>query len=183
VKYYFISPVSAFIATHQPQIVRAFSYHGTMLADVLIRKPEAHEHNAVRALVQTVAEETFGELFAPSPVPLKLEEDDWSLAWVAASSAKIVGVLLTHQEWISDLWVLRESRRRGIGARLLARGESEIANRGHSTFHLRVVKSNIGAVQFYIQQGWRIAREFPHEKYLHAMLEMVKSHQTDSTSR
>ena len=52
----------------------------------------------MRALVKTVAEETFGELFAPSPVPLNLEEDDWSLAWVAVSSAKIVGVVLTNQD-------------------------------------------------------------------------------------
>ena len=160
-----------------------FSYAGKVLADVLIRQPKTHELNAVRALVKTVAEETFGELFAPSPVPLKLEEDDWSLAWVAVSSGKIVGVVLTNQEWISDLWVLRESRRRGIGGSLLVQGESEIANRGHRTFHLRVVKSNLGAVQFYIQQGWQVAREFPHEKYHHAMIEMVKSHQTEPTPR
>jgi hypothetical protein len=30
-------------------------------------------------------------------------------------------------------------------------------------------------VQFYLSQGWQIAREFAHEKYHHDMLEMVKS--------
>jgi hypothetical protein len=30
-------------------------------------------------------------------------------------------------------------------------------------------------VQFYLSQGWQIAREFAHEKYHHAMLEMAKS--------
>jgi hypothetical protein len=30
-------------------------------------------------------------------------------------------------------------------------------------------------VQFYLIQGWQIAREFAHQKYHHAMLEMVKS--------
>lgn len=144
-----------------------------MSTDALVRKVESDEQDSVRALVRTVADETFGALFAPSPVPL--DDMDWSPAWVAVSNAKIVGVVLTRQEWISDLWVLRESRKRGIGRRLLAQGEAEIASRGHGTFHLRVVKSNTVAVQFYLQQGWNIGREFPHERFNHLMLEMVKS--------
>jgi ribosomal protein S18 acetylase RimI-like enzyme len=154
-----------------------------MTTEVLIRQPQSYEHNSVRALVTTVANETFGSLFAPNPVPLKIEDEDWSLAWVAVCDSNIVGVVLTNQEWISDLWVLRENRRHGIGRRLLAQGESEIATRGHETCHLRVVKSNTVAVQFYLGQGWRIAREFPHEKFHHAMLEMVKSAQADTSSR
>jgi hypothetical protein len=31
------------------------------------------------------------------------------------------------------------------------------------------------AVQFYLGHGWQIAREFAHEKYHHAMLELAKS--------
>ena len=129
-----------------------------------------------------VANETFANLFAPNPVPLKLDEEDWSLAWVAVCDSKIVGVLLTNQEWVSDLWVLRENRSQGIGRKLLAQGESEIAARGHQTCRLRVVKSNTVAVKFYFHQSWCIAREFPHEKYHHAKLEMVKSSQADSSS-
>jgi len=84
---------------------------------------------------------------------------------------------MTHQEWVSDLWVLRESRGHGVGRKLLARGESEIAARGHETCRLRVVKSNTVAVQFYLGQGWQVEREFAHEKYNHAMLELAKSNQ------
>lgn len=127
----------------------------------------------MRALIWTVANETFGDLFAPNPVPLKLEEEDWSLAWVATCDSKIVGVLLTREDWISDLWVLCESRRHGVGRRLLTQGESEIAARGHQSCRLRVVKSNTVAVQFYLGQGWQIAREFSREKYHHAMLELA----------
>lgn len=50
------------------------------------------------------------DLFAPNPVPLKFEDEDWQLAWVAVSDEKIVGVIITNQEWVSDLWVLREHR-------------------------------------------------------------------------
>jgi GNAT superfamily N-acetyltransferase len=142
-------------------------------SNVFVRQIGPHEQDAVRVLVRTVSDETFADLFAPSPVPL--EEADWSPAWVAVSNAKIVGVVLTHEEWISNLWVLRESRGQGVGKRLLEQGESEIASRGHHTSRLRVVKSNNRAVQFYLHRGWQVAREFPHEKFCHAMLEMLKT--------
>jgi hypothetical protein len=69
-----------------------------------------------RALVRTVANETFSELFALNPVPLELEEDDWSLGWVAVSGSQIVGVMLTQADSLGDLWVLRKHRRQGIGS-------------------------------------------------------------------
>jgi ribosomal protein S18 acetylase RimI-like enzyme len=62
-----------------------------------------------------------------------------------------------------------------MGRKLLAEAEREIRSRGHETFRLRVVKSNIRAVQFYESQGWRVRSEFPHEKFGHAMFEMTKS--------
>jgi GNAT superfamily N-acetyltransferase len=146
-----------------------------MPIEMVIRRPRPHEYNSLRDLIETVATETFRDLFAPNPVPLVFKDEDWPLAWIAASDAKILGVIITHQEWVDDLWVLQEYRRQGVGRRLLAQGESEIAARGCQTCRLRVVKSNLVAVQFYSRQGWRIAREFAHEKYHHPMLEMAKS--------
>jgi ribosomal protein S18 acetylase RimI-like enzyme len=129
----------------------------------------------MQALIEVVANETFSDLFAPNPVPLKFKDEDWPLAWVAVSDARILGVIITSQEWVDDLWVLREHRRQGVGSRLLAQGESEIAARGCQTCRLRVVKSNLVAVQFYLHQGWQIAGEFAPKKYHHAMLEMAKT--------
>jgi len=146
-----------------------------MPTEVVIRRPQLHEYNSVRGLIEIVATETFMDLFAPNPVPLEFNDEDWPLAWVAVSDAKILGVVITHQEWVDDLWVLGEHRRQGVGSRLLAQGESEIAARGCQTCRLRVVKSNLIAVQFYRRQGWQIAREFAHEKYHHPMLEMAKA--------
>ena len=146
-----------------------------MLIEVVIRRPQPREYASVRNLIEIVATETFRELFAPNLVPLGFNDEDWPLAWVAASDAKILGVIITNQEWVDDLWVLREHRRQGVGTRLLAQGESEIAARGCQTCRLRVVKSNLVAIQFYVRQGWQIAREFAHEKYHHPMLEMAKS--------
>jgi GNAT superfamily N-acetyltransferase len=146
-----------------------------MIGELVIRRPRTSEYGTVHALIETVANETFKDLFAPNPVPLKFKDEDWPLAWVAVSDQKIVGVIITNQEWVDDLWVLREERRQGVGSRLLAKGEAEIATRGYRTCRLRVVRSNAVAVQFYLHQGWQIAREFTHEKYHHAMLELSKS--------
>jgi ribosomal protein S18 acetylase RimI-like enzyme len=146
-----------------------------MVSDLVIRRPQASEYGSVQILIETVANEAFKDLFAPNPVPLNFKDEDWPLAWVAVSDRKIVGVIITNQEWVDDLWVLREERRQGVGSRLLAKGEADIATRGYRTCRLRVVRSNAVAVQFYINQGWQIAREFAHEKYHHAMLELAKS--------
>ena len=145
-----------------------------MISELVIRRPQTSEYGSVQALIETVANETFKHLFAPNPVPLKFKDEDWPLAWVAVFDEKIVGVIITKQEWVDDLWVLRERRRQGIGSRLLAKGEAEIARRGYRTCRLRVVRSNAVAVQFYLKQGWQIAGEFAHEKYHHAMLELAK---------
>jgi|SRR5580704_14030618 ribosomal protein S18 acetylase RimI-like enzyme len=146
-----------------------------MAIEVVIRRAQPSEYYSVRAVIETVANETFKDLFAPNPVPLKFEDEDWPLAWVAVAGEKIVGVIITHQEWVSDLWVLREYRGQRVGSRLLGQGEAEIAARGNRTCRLRVVRSNAVAVRFYLSQGWQITREFAHEKYQHAMLEMSKS--------
>jgi ribosomal protein S18 acetylase RimI-like enzyme len=95
---------------------------------MLIRRPKPDEHDFVRALVQAVVDEVYGGAWAPPPLPV--DDEDWSLARVAVSGTKIIGVVLTHEEWISDLWVLGEHRGRGVGQRLLLQGEAEIAGRG-----------------------------------------------------
>ena len=35
--------------------------------------------------------------------------------------------------------------------------------------------SNTRTVEFYKGHGWRVQREFPHEKFGHSMFEMTKS--------
>jgi ribosomal protein S18 acetylase RimI-like enzyme len=150
-----------------------------MLPEIVIRQARPDENNSVHALVQTIADETFAYLFAPSQVPIA--EPNWLSAWLAISNEEIVGVTMTRDEWVSDLWIRRDRRRLGIGAKLLSRAELEMSGRGYDTFRLRVVKSNLRAVQFYQSQGWKVHREFPHEKFSHAMFEMTKSNQTIPT--
>ena len=147
------------------------------MIDVLIRRPEPEEHDSVRSLVQSVVNEIYGGLWAPPPLPI--DEENWESCWVAVRGSKIIGVVRTSGEWLDDLWVLRESRGFGIGKRLLAQGEAEIIARGYERLYLRVVQSNIAAIEFYQRSGWRIARAFPHERFPITMLEMFKITQQD----
>jgi GNAT superfamily N-acetyltransferase len=149
-----------------------------LMIPVLIRRPQPQELDSVRALVQTVVDETYGGLWVPSPLPI--DEENWHLSWIAELDTKIIGVVLTGREWLDDLWVLRGSRGCGVGHRLLAQGEAEIVARGHRTLRLRVVQSNAAAIRFYQQHGWRIAREFPHEKFPVITVEMFKSFRPDA---
>lgn len=144
-----------------------------MADNVRIRHVTPDENQIVHSLVQTIADDTFAYLFASDHVPIG--EANWSCAWLAVSENQILGVVMTRDEWVTDLWVRQLSRRRGVGAKLLAHGESEIFERGHKTFRLRVVMSNARAVGFYASRGWTVFREFPQEKYAHAMFEMTKS--------
>lgn len=144
----------------------------SMPAEIVIRRIRPDENSSVQELVQAIADETFAYLFATLRVPLG--ESNWGSAWLAISGEEIVGVTMTRDEWVSDLWIRGDSRRTGIGAKLLAHGEREIRSRGHNVMRLRVVKSNTRAVHFYQSQGWRVNREFPHEKFAHMMLEMIK---------
>jgi ribosomal protein S18 acetylase RimI-like enzyme len=147
-----------------------------MSIEIVIRRPEPSENDSVHALVQVIADETFASLFAPSQVPIG--EADWLSAWVGTSGEEIVGVTMTRDEWVSDLWVRCDGRRTGVGGKLLAHAEREIRSRGYHTLRLRVVKSNTRAVDFYQSHGWRVHRECAHEKFGHTMFELTKSSET-----
>jgi GNAT superfamily N-acetyltransferase len=140
---------------------------------VRIRRPKADELGLVRAIVQNVMDEIYGGIWAPPPLPV--DEEDWRLAWVAVINGMIVGMALTDKEWLGDLWVLRGSRGCGVGQRLLAHAEAEIAKRGHQVFRLRVVTSNTLAIEFHLRHGWRVAHKFAHERLPIRIFEMVKS--------
>jgi ribosomal protein S18 acetylase RimI-like enzyme len=147
-----------------------------MSAEIVIRLARPSENEPVHALVQAIADETFAYLFASSQVPIG--EANWFSSWLAISGEEIVGVMMTQDEWVTDLWVRSESRKTGVGGKLLAHAEREIRDRGHDAIRLRVVKSNTQAVDFYQHHGWRVHREFPHEKFGHTMFEMTKTSET-----
>ena len=145
---------------------------GMIRRELIVRRPQSSEHSLVRSIVQTVVDETYGGLWA-SP-PLRIDEEDWSLAWIAVVGAEIAGMALTHRDWVSDLWVLNRFRGSGVGTRLLACAETEIGERGHQSAKLRLVQKNTRALAFYLKRGWKTQREFPHEQLPVTMIELAK---------
>lgn len=145
---------------------------------MLVRRARPEETETVRDLVQRVVDETYGGLWSPVPVPI--EDADWSRAWVAISTDRLAGMVLTEGEWVDDLWVLRQHRGRGFGRALLKRGEAEIIERGHRILRLRVVASNAAAISFYEHCGWRVHGEVCHEHLPITFVEMIKT--TSGTS-
>jgi GNAT superfamily N-acetyltransferase len=137
-----------------------------------IRRPHLSEHSLVRSVVQTVVDETYSGQWAPAP--LQIDEEDWSLAWLGVVDEEVGGMVLTHRDWVSDLWVLKEFRCLGVGTMLLTRSETEIAERGYSSARLRFVRTNTKAKDFYATRGWVVQKEYPHERDPVTMIEMAK---------
>ena len=143
-----------------------------MKPQAIVRRALPHENAVVRNLVQTVVDEIYGGQWAPPP--LQIDEEDWTLAWVAVVGADVAGMTLTLGEWLSDLWVLRPFRDTGVGTMLLARAEAEIADRGYVSASLRLVRANTSAQRFYADRGWSVQKEFAHERLPITMLDMAK---------
>jgi GNAT superfamily N-acetyltransferase len=139
---------------------------------MVIRHPEPSEHEEIHRLVQSVVNEIYRGLWSTSPI--EIGNEDWSDAWIASSGTEVVGVLLTRNQWIDDLWLRQDHRGLGLGSRLLQHGEAEIAARHYGVGRLRVVKANRNAISFYIRHGWNIERELRHETLPIAMLELTK---------
>ena len=136
-----------------------------------VRRFSGEDLAGIERLVSAVALECYGHLL---PGYRFDAGDNWPAAWVAAAGGEIVGVMLTGQDWLDDLWIARRHRRAGLGTRLLRLGEDEIAGRGHAAARLRVVAENTAAQRFYARHGWSEDRRYPHEIHGFEMVEMAE---------
>jgi len=80
----------------------------SMSVGIVIRRVKPIENDSVHALVQAIADETFAYLFAPSQVR---SGGQLALRLAGTLGEEILGVTMTQGEWVSDLWVRRDSRR------------------------------------------------------------------------
>jgi GNAT superfamily N-acetyltransferase len=137
----------------------------------MIRPATGADVPAIERLVLEVAREVYGHLFRHDmPHP----EGKWSKALVALQDGRLAGVIVADDDWIEDLWVEAPYRNCGVGSRLLAAGEQQIAARGHRVAHLRVVADNERARRFYAARGWTETDPYPHERWGFPMLDLIK---------
>lgn len=147
-----------------------------------IRRANREDVRLLSPFVQMVVDEVYGYLWRTDSsgdvravIAAGIAAEDWSKAWVALDGNTLVGTVLTHDDWIDDLWVLQGFRGRGIGKQLLLRGEEEILERGYCLLCLRMVEANKKALAFYRRSGWNTVRKFPHETLSIPMLELQKT--------
>jgi GNAT superfamily N-acetyltransferase len=136
------------------------------------RHPDESELSDVKAFVQDVVNETYRGLWSEDSIPIG--ESDWSRSWIVTEGNTILGVVLTLEQWLEDLWIAKICRSQGLGTQLLVRAESEIAQRGFDVAKLRVVSNNTRAIHFYESHGWHAKENYPHEQFPIFMVEMSK---------
>jgi len=143
-----------------------------MREDVNIRRYGAPgDLDGIRQLVSRVVLECYGHLLPG----YKFDADEnWPWSCVAEDTGAIVGVMLTGEDWVEDLWIHASHQARGIGDRLLGIAESEIAGRGYKIGRLRVVSENVRALRFYARYGWTEDSRYPHGINGFEMVEMTK---------
>jgi GNAT superfamily N-acetyltransferase len=145
--------------------------HSSALDAVVIRPAGEDDLAAVEEFVSSVASAVYSHLFPGDP---PRPDGNWAESLVADLDGRIIGVVVADDDWIADLWVAEDCRNQGVGSRLLAAGERQIAARGHERGYLRVVAENLGARRFYARHGWSETESYPHERWGFAMVDMVK---------
>jgi hypothetical protein len=129
-----------------------------------IRQANREDIPLLSPFVQMVVDEVYGHLWQIDSsldiraiIASRIAAEDWSKSWVALDDNTLVGTVLTHEDWIDDLWVLQDFR-------------------GFHVLRLRMVEANTRALAFYRRSGWNTIRNFPHETFSFIpMLELQKT--------
>jgi ribosomal protein S18 acetylase RimI-like enzyme len=124
-------------------------------------------------LANAVVHELYGHLIGRAAYEINRV---WALetGLVAQVNNFSVGVGITDQDSINDLWLLPKFRRQGIGSALLTLLEAQISERGFRHATLRAVAENQTARKFYSSQGWQELQIYPHEKWGFLMVDFSK---------
>ncbi len=110
---------------------------------------------ARRFLLQTTQQSSSGQFFAPAGIAAR-EAGASALRGLCLGS--IVGRGVGH---ITQLCVVPEARRRGVGSELLRRSLSAFSQAGCETVSLTVTASNVSAVELYTDYGFGTVATFP----------------------
>lgn len=142
------------------------------LSNIILRQAEPNDFEQISNLVRDVTREKYGHLFLDELMGSP-DLNSWKRSWVAVDDS-VVGVGLSNDDYIDDLWLRSQYRGRKIGSELLSILESQIGKSGHLQARLRVVAENEAARRFYGRHGWQELRTYPHEKWRFLMIDMQK---------
>jgi GNAT superfamily N-acetyltransferase len=140
---------------------------------MIVRRAKPADLSAIKTCVQASLDATYGGVWTSEP--LVPRDRGWDHAWVACCSDKVVGVGLSHDDVVSDLWVHPAAQGRGAGTALLTALECEIGDRGFATARLRCLEPNLRSRSFYASRGWTEVRIYPHEAIPLNTVDMTKA--------
>ena len=113
---------------------------------------DAHDGHVPAALVAIRTEASFRERAAT----------EVSSTVVAEQDRAVVGLAITGDDEVADIFVAREARGTEVARLLLAAAERAVRRSGHRTACLGVVPGNARARRFYEREGWRDTGDVEH---------------------
>ena len=145
-----------------------------MLANTKFRDATAGDIESAKALITGVVAEVYGHVIDDILSTVTSDDllADSVLAFVDQS---LVGVGLTVDDVVDDIWLSVGARGTGVGSKLLSILEKQIADRGYRTARLRVLEENVRARRFYESHGWSAGEPYQHERLGVKMINYSKS--------
>ena len=129
-----------------------------------VRRARRHEIDEIVDLVGRAHAETYApptldiqQYLADTAAKAHRHRRFWRTYLVAEQAGRIVGVVQTFENVVNALYVDKDARRCGIGARLLAAAEATMRAKGVGSARVRVADGYPRVMAFYERQGWRIA--------------------------
>ena len=134
-----------------------------MLAKVEFRDATAEDVYSAKALIIEVVAEIYENIIDDVPSTIT-SADLLANSVLAFVDQRLVGVGLTVDDVVDDIWLSVHARGTGVGSELLSVLEKQIIGRGYQTARLRVLDENTRACRFYEKHGWLAGQRYLHER-------------------
>jgi ribosomal protein S18 acetylase RimI-like enzyme len=141
--------------------------------DIALRRARPADRAAMKAILRATFESTWRPAISPAAAEDYLAADRGGAYvdrfggdfWVAECDGEIIGLAHWRGDFIEALHVRPGHARRGIGRRLLALAEREIAKARFAQAWLETDTFNEGARSFYVAQGYIETDRYPDEEW------------------
>ncbi|MEX0348989.1 MAG: N-acetyltransferase family protein [Paracoccaceae bacterium] len=141
---------------------------------ITFRTAKSEDVHNIRAFITEIVTEVYGHLI--DDIPTTTTEDSLlANSLLAFRDETLVGVGVTVDDLVDDIWVSPDARGDGVGTELLRRLEKQIVDRGHSVARLRVLEANRDARRFYEGLGWIAGKPYMHERLGPTMINYTKT--------
>ena len=127
------------------------------------RNATAEDVHTIRAFIADIVIEVYGHVI--NDIPATITKDELlAQSLLVFIGQRLVGVGLTVDDIVDDIWLSAGARGIGIGSEMLGRLEQQIVDRGFQTARLRVLEENNRARRFYENHGWIVGHSYQHER-------------------